>query len=122
MTNKHLQFFPVLRIPPPDYGANSRSLSEHSCVETEQNELENEKKMESDWFFLVHHTHTHVYRNEKKREREKREAWTTFPPDKAAWMENTARVVGLVPVGRLISKIVADKASLIRLEKNRIDM
>ena len=37
-------------------------------------------------------------------------------------MENTARVVGLVPVGRLISKIVADKASLIRLEKNRIDM
>ena len=37
-------------------------------------------------------------------------------------MENTARVVGLVPVGRLISKIVADKASLIRPEKNRIDM
>ena len=61
-------------------------------------------------------------KREREREREKREAWTTFPPDKAAWMENTARVVGLVPVGRLISKIVADKASLIRLEKNRIDM
>ena len=54
----------------------------------------------------------------RKRAREK-EAWTTFPPDKAAWMENTVRVVGLIPVGRLISKIVADKASLIRPEKNR---